>query len=304
MFCVECGTKFEGKFCPNCGHASEDVASVSTNINQSLDQKQELMEAIKKLGEYYKKLKCLSDQVHSSEYRITYFEYKRKELSNKKESGMLMGMAKAYGKATLAVATCGVSAVISGVSKHGKNKKKAEMNFSIDQEIQNELNKANQNIMEAKSIVSSPEFCELCNIIPEEYQYPDTVDFMVTALRQGRADNWKELVNLYHDDMFKQELIEINLEQLDVQKDILDNTYDILEETKLMTDIEIGILDISLDERNLLIEKMIADNEFMQNQSKAMKKIYKQTKKIGRNAKHARRSVGLLAFIEVTRMIF
>ena len=71
-----------------------------------------------------------------------------------------------------------------------------------------------------------------------------------------------------------------------------------------MTDIQKGILTVSLDERNLLMEKMLVENEYMQKQSEAMKKIYKQTKKIGRNTKRARRSVGLLAFIEVARVIF
>lgn len=71
-----------------------------------------------------------------------------------------------------------------------------------------------------------------------------------------------------------------------------------------MTEIQERILTVSLDERNLLMEKMLVENEHMQKQSEVMKKIYKQTPKIGRNTKRARRSIGLLTFIEGARAIF
>lgn len=312
MFCVECGTKFEGKFCPNCGHAVGETTGKSSSINQDTDKNQELIDAIQKLDKYYKELDWLSGQIQMREIEVFKLNHEKEEqqadILQKKGSGLLKNVAKAYGKATLAVATCGASAVVSGAMKYGKKKKQEAaleaLDYSINPKIEEELRKGDEKKKEAKEIVSSPEFRQLCYIIPEEYQYPDAVSYMVSALKQGRADTWKELVNLYLDDMFKQELIDINLEQLDVQNDILDNTYDILEEAEAMTDIQKGILTVSLDERNLLMEKMLVENEYMQKQSEAMKKIYKQTKKIGRNTKRARRSVGLLAFIEVARVIF
>lgn len=233
----------------------------------------------------------------------------------KKESGLLKSAVKAYGKATLAAMTFGTSLAVSGAMKYGKKKKQeaalSTVEIDIYQKIEDELKKEEEIKRKVTEIISSPDYKQVCYVIPEDYRFPDTISYMVSILKQGRADTWKELANLYHDDLFKQELIEINLEQLDIQNELLENAFEILsevqdmnEEVHYMNEIQEMILGIDDDQRSILMQKMVQDNQFMKTQSEMMKKMYKNAKRIGKNTKRARRSVGLLSFIEVAKLIF
>ena len=60
--------------------------------------------------------------------------------------------------------------------------------------------------------------------IPEDYRYSEALRFMLKKLRNGRADNLKEAINLYEDYIYKQEMknemIRQHQEQLDYLRSI------------------------------------------------------------------------------------
>ena len=35
----------------------------------------------------------------------------------------------------------------------------------------------------------------------------DIIDFMYTSIQSGRADTWKELLAIYHDELYKRQMI-------------------------------------------------------------------------------------------------
>ena len=58
--------------------------------------------------------------------------------------------------------------------------------------------------------------------IPEDYRYSEALRFMLKTLRNGRADNLKEAINLYEDYIYKMknEMIRQHQEQLDYLRSI------------------------------------------------------------------------------------
>lgn len=66
--------------------------------------------------------------------------------------------------------------------------------------------------------ITSPDVEELQKTIPEAYATMDAVVFFLTALHNMRADNLKEAINLYEEELHKRQMLDLQQQEMDLLK--------------------------------------------------------------------------------------
>ena len=290
MFCVECGAKFEGKFCPNCGTAvnsntsMEEVARPQEKV-ETVQVSSEEFNTIRTLKKYYQKMERVMAEISEINYRIADLALEREseiadcaiemETETDKESILK--------KATKAYFTAGISVVMDNKKKkraqeEREEKVKEQTNFiyeKYDKKIEAEEQKMEMRLNHLNSLANEKEFYDAELAIPEEYLDYDIIDFMYTSIQSGRADTWKELLAIYHDELYKRQMIDINQKQLaalneikELEEDIFNVTGEILETTLNIND---AIRKAALENSSLMRDQL--DN------MQSMKKSLNSTKR-------------------------
>lgn len=319
MFCSNCGNQFEGKFCPECG---TPVAGQASTVNLGSGE-QEQIKAVLALYEPYKKLYRAFAEYVTYQVELEGLVLQREralETNYVEQTEKSSGALKKLGKAALATYTFGASlAVSSALKHHNKNKDektneimKGNMVATIDVNIRGTQERCELKENEIENILSDREFQKARLELPEECCDYDTIMFFDNAIKSGRADTWKELINLYHDELYKTEMIEnsrVQLEMLEtgvrLQQEVVDITYGILQETveikggmygvlQETAEIKGGVYGLQQETeagKKELLRQALQTNEFMQSMNHAMEREIKQTIKLNRNVKKARRGI-------------
>jgi len=102
-------------------------------------------------------------------------------------------------------------------------------------------------------------------IVPEEYFDSESVQFFIKMLNNGRADTYKEVINLYEEHLHRERVENMQMQSLELQGE-------------------------NLNETRQLAQNVKAQNEQMQKQTEYMKQI-------SRNTKSTARAVKINAFI-------
>lgn len=110
-----------------------------------------------------------------------------------------------------------------------------------------------QTIAEFDAFIESKEHMDAVDYIPEDYRYPEAVEFFMRMFDTKRADSLKESINLFEEHLHRQYMEEMQQNQLELQNQQLQETRQMRSE--------------------------------MQNQSEYMEQISKNTKSAARSAK-------------------
>ena len=75
MFCVQCGTKFEGRFCPNCGTAVNNNTSVEEVVTPKptvgmVENCSGEFTSVRTIRKYYEKMERVMAEVNEINYHI------------------------------------------------------------------------------------------------------------------------------------------------------------------------------------------------------------------------------------------
>lgn len=279
MFCTNCGTQFEGKFCPECGQA---VGNNVNGKNASKEDSQEIEELkiLRDVRDIFNKLIDYNTQVvheqmnqHMLESSLNQARARLHEIESKSEVSV--------GKAALAAYTLGVSAIFTGMKSKSKQQEK-EIAIQKQQEIIDKLQRQidegtaglNKIYAKAKELLESDNWKRAKMRIADEYLNYDAVPLLIEYLTYGRASSWKEAINLYEDQQFKNRMIDIGTQQLSVQNELLEAQNELI-------DISLKNLEIQqeqLDMQRILVRKVYETNDILKRQSEEMRKIRKNTR--------------------------
>lgn len=257
MFCVNCGTEFQGSFCPNCGAASD-----SGNGNREIVADNTAFGDFKKQCEAVRTLNRLDGEIMN----IINEVYCNLSLAQKcKERYQMPHMKKGLFQwifRLLKKWQCIINWII-----YYPKKCKYQVNAEKYQKM-------------AREILKSPEYVDACSLIPENVRDCDIISAMCQIIETGRAESWKELVNIYMNDSYHEQMISISIAQLNAQEQSneiaremseLLNASSILQTYKLAVDAEI-------------LENSIKQNDLLKKHHEEMVRIRKTTKKTARAA--------------------
>lgn len=300
MFCYNCGNQFEGKFCPECGAAvqgnANTTATVNVSVNTNASVGDEQIEAVSVLNSAYLKLLNIFAE------RITY-EVEVQELISKRNEALESDYtgAKKKGllkKAALATFTAGLSLAVDYNKKKTNEQVQESMVATIDASISAAQERCRLKDQEAIDIITSREYRKAELTLPEEYTDFGTIEFLENAIVQGRADTWKELVNLYHDELYKQEMLDNSREQLEalqrgvgLQEEITELTYGVLQEVGAIRKTSQGTLQEIGEIRDVSLLNAYQTSSFMQSVNKQMEEQIKQSVKLGKDVRRVRKSI-------------
>lgn len=299
MFCVNCGTKFEGKFCPNCGTPSGGNAG--ENGNGSQGQQAQNDGKIIELDLLRLVRDCLNQlETYNREYEVEVIREEiikmkirevQDEMEGKNSDESSLGMGKTA-KKLLAMSTSGASLVVEKMIKEKKKKEKAPMYLEIIEQLEKERSESYE-VREkicnnVKDVLKSDKWLSAKAKISPDYMNFDAVPILIEYLTYGRANSWKEAVNLYEDELFKNRMIDINLKQLSTQEAMLEAQNEMIDLTMENVEIQRQQLEIQKD----TLQVVYSSNEILHRQTEEMQKIRRNTKQTARAAK-------LSAFINV-----
>lgn len=120
--------------------------------------------------------------------------------------------------------------------------------------------KENKFLKEFKDYCESDEFIFVQKIIPEEYFDSESVQYFIKMLKNGRADTYKEVINLYEEHVHRKKMENMQIHGLKLQGE-------------------------NLEETRQLAQNVKAQNEQLQKQTEYMKEISKNTQSTARAVK-------------------
>ncbi len=287
MFCVQCGTKFEGRFCPNCGTAVNNNTSVEEVVTPKptvgmVENCSGEFTSVRTIRKYYEKMERVMAEVNEINYHIAELGMEREyEIADcfigmeqevereAKKDGLLKKATKAY-------FTMGISVVMDnkkkkqvqeGVEARGREKIDF-INEKYDKQIEAEKQKIEMRLDCLNSLASEKEFYDAKLSMPEEYLDYDIIDFMYVSIQNGRADTWKELLSIYHDELYKRQMIDLNKKQLEALNEIKELEEDIFAVTG-------EILETTIDVRDEIKKSALENNSLMREQLDTMHRMKK-----------------------------
>ena len=218
------------RFCSGCGTRVE-VEEVLSMREEALQAKKDMMADLEKALPIYQKMASISEKIE--------------KLNNEKNRklGILTRIirfyAVAFGGAILGVIAFGIIAEVTGnntiVAKDGlaigssvavvlKLLLKAKKNRDIDKQLA-------QYQVELKNYLEQNN-CRELYCVPEKYRYYIAVNYIYECLRDGRASDLKEALNMYEEQMhrwkmegYQQQMLVRSEQQLKVSQAILVSNF-------------------------------------------------------------------------------
>lgn len=244
MFCMNCGTKFEGEFCPSCGKKMGDGMEKELQQSRELQILRNARDCLIKLEQYNVKLEMaiaqevyINNLIESKQEEIKQKSLELEKIGETSEEGI------SKGKAVLAAYTLGASLLFTGIHKNkDKNKKyiaaKEETTIKV-KELEDEIEKlkkycSNYEVQtetiyrEAKAVLASDKWKEAKTIINPSYLDVDSIILLIEYLTYGRANTWKEACNLLEDERYKATMINLNMAQLSTQQQMLETQNELV----------------------------------------------------------------------------
>lgn len=209
MFCTACGTKFVGKFCPNCGtKVAEPIeATVKNDKSDVASKDEEMLEHLRNARDIFFKMIKANIAIEIEAVTANAIQDQMRALEDRK-NGIESKSEISIGKVALAAYTCGLSLIATGV-KSQKKKDQKEMQidyFNTERaKLQESFNECENQIekvkAEANEILSSEKWLRAKAVIPEKYFHLDAVPTLIEYFTYGRANTWKEACNIYEDEL-------------------------------------------------------------------------------------------------------
>lgn len=277
MYCKECGTqiKADTRFCVGCGRKINHVGLLSGASEFEIRQA-ERMDAISKLEA------ALGVTTHMEEFvaKQEYFNEEKVKAKNKYDeiynemttaqliagiigigifiwvlvlvikNGTFLGFL--IGEAFVVGAYCGFYfQVIKPIILMATDKTRTQNALNYYETEMARIKKEEETLMTlVQMYMESNEFKNARDLVPEEYFDSISISYILKLLNDKRADSFKEAVNLYEDYLYKEDMKQMQMQQLQLQNDTL-------HQTKQLTN------DINAHMRN--------QEQYMQNMAKDMR---------------------------------
>ena len=319
MFCEECGCeiKNEAKFCPECGYRINKESLLVTNIDERQEEKKSIISELEKALNVTNHLeKFVTDQEQLDDEKVKA-ENKYNEIYNEMTTPQLLAGLFGLGifiyvivisinspnddynfisfLVTEAFFFGGYCAIYMKLIKPiillatDKNRTQNALNY-YEPKIA-EIHKKESDLMVlVQRYMESNEFKKARDLIPEEYFDSTSISYILKLLNDRRADSYKEALNLYEDYLYKENMKQMQMQQIQLQNDTLNQTKQLANDVnahmqnqeQYMQNISKSMQSMSKDMRTTV--KAVKLNTLITgasaiNQSSKMKKIERNTRK-------------------------
>lgn len=310
MFCTNCGTQFEGIFCPNCGKKVGDKAEQESQQPRELQILRNARDCFTRLEDGNVRLEmALAEEIYINDL-IAAKQEELNQINLELEKLDKTAGGISAGKAALALYTGGASLLFTGIHKNkDKNKKylaaKDEVTTKV-RKLEEEIEELKEDCFarerqaqiiykESKELLASDKWKEAKTMINPSYFDVESVTSLIEYLIYGRASTWKEACNLLEDERYKATMITLNAAQLSVQQQMAEAQNELIDLTMESIDLQKQELNVQLESSDLQRQSIEVQkqqimqaykmNDFLGKQLEEMQKIRKNTKKTARAAK-------------------
>lgn len=247
MFCSVCGSKIEEttRFCPGCGRKiiPEETEIIEKPVDNAGEIKEILMKAIEVI-----------DKIENALQKRTIFDEYRDSAKKKKD--------EMISEASSASTTVGCLGIILGIviiivcifyslhffltlsimagyiilvwyiesnvaESYNENEKKAQAIEWYNNEIALINEQEARFDKEFNSYCVSDEVVLVRTIVPENYFDKEPIQFFIKMLDEHRADTFKEAINLYEEYLYRENMANMQQQQLIMQGQQLKETHEL-----------------------------------------------------------------------------